>query len=207
MNICSKALLSGLGLLGLHADMIAVTNQKTALKVGWVSQAVVAESKEGQELEKTITEEHKRLTQEVDKVQKMYTTAATDFNTKSAALSAQAREVEGEKVAKLKRDYEEALQKSERTLQRKVQEATQEAYQSFALAAQEYAKKHNFDVLFSESGVVYVSDAVNTKDEMKNIMNSQYEVKLAQNKAGSKPAAAIKTTAAPKAPVKKDAKA
>jgi len=181
---------------------ISSQEKKSALKVGWVSQNAVSKSKEGQELEKMVMGEHRKLAQDVERKQKEYSDAATSFNTKAAALNAEARDAEGEKVAKLKRDYEEAAQKAERTMQRKMQEATQEALKSFAVAAEEYAQKKGFDVLLSESGVVYVNKAVDTTDEVSSIMNKQYDIKLAQNKKAEGPAA-MKTATASKDGAKK----
>lgn len=182
-----------------------------SIRVGWVSQNAVSKSKEGQELEKSVMGEHKTLAQEIEKLQKEFSDAATAFSTKSAAMSADAREKEGERVAKLKRDYEEAAQRAERTMNRKMQEATQEALQSFAKAAEEYAKKNGYDVLLSESGVVYVNKEIDTTDEISKIMNTQYEVKLAQNKKTEKAAPATKVADAKSAPKadapKKEAKA
>ena len=147
MKKMHTAMLMSVGLFtlqGLHAD----------LKIGWVSQEQVRDTERGRKLEEEITGKHHELTQLVEKAQKAYIAAQTELNAKSTTLSQAALEEEAAKVARLKLDYETAAQQSERTLQRKVQEATQAAYQSFAKAAQEYAKKHGFNILLSESGVV-----------------------------------------------------
>lgn len=169
------------------------------LKIGWVSQEGVRNTERGKALEQQITEEHKKLAKTVEDAQRAFAAAQTDLNAKSSTLSQIALETEAEKVAKLKRDYEEAVQKSERTLQRKVQEATQAAYQSFAQAAQEYAKKHGFNILLSESGVVYVDESVNASHDIVAIMDNQYKVELAQAQGKTTPAVATKTAAAPAA--------
>ncbi len=193
---CRSVVIVGLSTLAFSCGLVA---KDVGLKVGWVSQQAVGEAEEGKRLEKQVTDEHRKLSKAVEEKQKAYTEAASALNTKAAALSVEAREAEAEKVNDLKIAYEKAARNAEQTMQRKMQEATQEALKSFSLAAEEYARANDFDVLLSEAGVVYVNKEVDTTKEVSAIMNKNYEIKLAENKKADTLSAPVKTAAVPKA--------
>jgi len=197
-------IVSGFAVLALSCGLVA---KDAAVQVGWVTQQIVGESKYGKELEAKVSKQHRELAKTVEEKQKAYMDAAGKLNASAAAMSPEARETEAEKVNDLKLAYEKAARNAEQTMQRKMQEATQEAIKCFTVAAEEYAKKHGFDVLLSEAGVVYVSQEVNqASKEVCSIMDRNHEMKLADSKKADK-AEAPKMAAAPKADTKKVAKA
>jgi len=204
MAKCRSVVIGGLGILIFSCGLNA---KDVSLKVGWVSQQAVGMANEGVDLEKGVTEFHRKLSAGVEEKQRAYTEGATALNNKAAALSVEAREIEAEKVNDLKVAYEKAARNAEQTMQRKMQEATQEALKSFSLAAEEYAKQNGFDVLLSEAGVVYVNKEVDNTKEVSAIMNKNYEIKLAENKKADKASAPVKTAAASKTNVVKTATA
>jgi len=188
-------LVSGLSALALGSSVNA---KDAGLKVGWVSQSVVEQTEEGKLLGKQITEKQRTLAADLEAKQKLYTDAAEKLRAESSALSEEVRMERAEYVARLERDYREAAQKAERTMQMEVQKATQEAYKSFAVAAEQYAKEKGFDVMLSDAGAIYVNKDVDTSKDVAQIMNKNYEVKLAQNK-GAEKSSTVKTAAAPAA--------
>ncbi len=204
MSKCNSVVIVGLSTLVFSCGLVA---KDVALKVGWVSQQSVGKADKGIVLEKQVTEEHRKQSKVVEEKQRVYTEAASALNTKAAALSVEAREAEAEKVNDLKIAYEKAARNAEQTMQRKMQEATQEALKSFSLAAEEYAQANGFDVLLSEAGVVYVNKEVDTTEEVSAIMNKNYKIELAENKKIDKSSAPVKTATAPKADAVKTAAA
>ena len=204
MTKCRSIVIGGLSALAFSCGLVA---RDAALKVGWVSQQAVGEAEEGKKLEKQVTDEHRKQSKVVEEKQRAYTEAGSALNTKAAALSPEAREAEAEKVNDLKIAYEKAARNAEQTMQRKMQEATQEALKSFSVAAEEYARANGFDVLLSEAGVVYVNKEIDTTKEVSAIMNKNYEIKLAKNKKTDKDVELVKTVKTAKADTVKTAAA
>jgi len=192
-------LLMGLSLIGgtILADQPAKDKGKimsTNLKFRFVdSFALMRETGEGKEISQDLQEKYKEYALDIQKDNEELEKEAADYKRKEAMLSESARESEQKKLMKKKRELESKIQESEEDYKREANKATEQVFKEITEAVAETAKAEGLDAVFDmNSGrAIYVADAVNYTEKVKDGMDKRYEgKKKAQKDSGKKTATA-----------------
>lgn len=170
-----------------------------AEKVGYISSSeVISNSKIGKEIREKLDNEFKKSSAEIQAEEQRIAKAVNDFKAKESTMTDSAREAEGAKIMKMRRDFESRVQEKEEEIkhfQAKLNDQfTKEALQ----AAESLAHKKELDAVVDiDSGkVMYVSSTAVYTKEFTDCLNKNTDAQSAKaapqgakNSSNVKPAA------------------
>ncbi len=156
----------------------------TDAKIGVVdSFAAMGESVPGQEARKDFEKVRQELGKDLQKDEQKIAQAMSEYKSKATTLSETAREKEEKKLMKMEREYKKKIQESEYELKYDMQKKTEYLAHDMDSAVVEMAQEKGLDIVFDRTGrVMSVSDKYDYTEETKDKVNTNHQVKLAQNK-------------------------
>ncbi len=168
-----------------HAmDVLAGSTITTDAKIGVVdSFAAMGESVPGQEARKDFEKVRQELGKDLQKDEQKIAQAMSEYKSKSTTLSETAREKEEKKLMKMEREYKNKIQESEYELKLDMQKKTEYLAHDMDSAIVKMAQEEGLDIVFDRVGrVMYTSDKFDFTKEAIDKINTEHQVKLAQNK-------------------------
>jgi len=165
--------------------VLSASDVKVDAKIGFVDTfQVMGTSQQGQKARKDLEQKREELSSDIQQDEKKIQQAMVEYKSKATTLSEEARGKEEKKLIKMERDYKSKIQDSEDELKIDMQKKTELLARESDEGIIKMAQQENLDVVFDKmtGRAVYVSDEFDFTSKAINIVDKNYEVKLAQSK-------------------------
>ncbi len=170
------------------SNFMADANLSTNIEIRFIdSFEVMGGCKEGVKARQDLEVKREVLSQDLQKDEQKFTQTMSEYKGKSSMLSDTAREKEEKKLMRMDREYKNKIQESEEELKIDMQKKTENLARNVDQAVIKVAKEENLDAVVDKvtGRVIYVDEKFDFTAQVKNEMNKQYDIKLAQNKKES----------------------
>ena len=154
---------------------------------------IFMQAKEGKDAEQKLTNLRKSLETDILKLQKSIEDDLKTLQSKAQIIDPATLENEQEKIMRKKKEHEMKVNQAQEDFQRSLQREYGKLSKELKDIVTELAKKSGWDLVMSESGVLYKSERINAEDEIVKALNSKYdekkkvEAKKTESLAKSKP--------------------
>ena len=154
---------------------------------------IFMQAKEGKDAEQKLTNLRKSLETDILKLQKSIEDDLKTLQSKAQIIDPATLENEQEKIMRKKKEHEMKVNQAQEDFQRSLQREYGKLSKELKDIVTELAKKSGWDLVMSESGVLYKSERIHAEDEIVKALNSKYdekkkvEAKKTESLAKSKP--------------------
>ncbi len=165
--------------------VLGAPDVKVDAKIGFVDTfQVMGTSQQGQKARKDLEKKREELSNGIQKDEEKIKQAMVEYKSKATTLSEEARGKEEKKLIKMERDYKNNIQESEDELKIDMQKKTELLARESDEGIIKMAQQENLDVVFDKmtGRAVYVSNEFDFTSKAINVVDKNYEVKLAQSK-------------------------
>jgi outer membrane protein len=170
------------------SSILADNNLSTNIEIRFIdSFDVMGGCKEGMKARQDLEVKREVLSTELQKEEQKITHTMSEYKGKSSMLSDTAREKEEKKLMRMEREYKNKIQESEEELKIDMQKKTENLARNVDQAVIKVAQTESVDVIVDKmtGRAIYVNERLDFTAQVKNEMNKQYDIKLAQNKKSS----------------------
>lgn len=153
-------------------------------------QQAMLQSKQGAEAQKIVEAEEKKYAELAQKEQQKMMKLKADTDAKASMMTADARRKKEKELADMQRDFQNNMQDWKYELQYTMQRETDAMVKDIEQAAISLAKNNDkAAVIDATTGrALYLRDDVNSTNQLVNVLDEQYTLKLAQQKNDKKAA-------------------
>ena len=138
---------------------------------------IFMQAKEGKDAEQKLTNLRKSLETDILKLQKSIEDDLKTLQSKAQIIDPATLENEQEKIMRKKKEHEMKVNQAQEDFQRSLQREYGKLSKELKDIVTELAKKNGWDLVMSESGVLYKSDRINAEDEIAKALNTKYDEK------------------------------
>src|SRR3990167_200243 len=138
---------------------------------------IFMQAKDGKDAEQKLTNLRKSLETDILKLQKSIEDDLKTLQSKAQIIDPATLENEQEKIMRKKKEHEMKVNQAQEDFQRSLQREYGKLSKELKDVVTELAKKNGWDLVMSESGVLYKSDRVNAEDEIAKALNTKYDEK------------------------------
>lgn len=151
------------------------------------AQTVMVSSKAGQEAQQELKTKQEESLKRVQQTEQEFLKAQKEFASKASTLSPEAQDKEQKKLAKMKRDGEGLLQEIKEELQVEMYKKTEILDQELMLAAADFAKENNLDIVKDKATgrPLFVAQRLDCTEGLTKALDKQFDAK-AKNKKNVK---------------------
>ena len=170
------------------SNFMVDTNLSTNIEIRFIdSFEVMGGCNEGVKARQDLEVKREVLSKDLQKEERKITQTMSEYKGKSSMLSDAARDNEEKKLVRMEREYKNKIQESEEDLKIDMQKKTENLARNVDKAVIKVAKEEKLDAVVDKvtGRVIYVDEKFDFTAQVKNEMNKQYDIKLAQNKKES----------------------